>query len=280
MRISPADEPRDTLRERLLDRFKDVARPHIALEPTATDDAAIPVGDTRIGGRPDVPAFFAWPKDDQGRSLAFLAQLNLRDLSTFDASGELPPSGHLLFFYDARQESWGFDPKDKDKFEVVFMEGSDADLRRAALPEDVPEEAHYKACAVKALSGRSLPGWEHDLVGRRLSDQESEVYSDLAEEMAAATQVLGHSSNIQNPMELECELVTNGLYCGDTTGYNDPLRKQLEPNAGQWRLLFQLDSVDDAGMMWGDSGKIYFWIKNDDLRARRFDKAWCILQCY
>ena len=30
----------------------------------------------------------------------------------------------------------------------------------------------------------------------------------------------------------------------------------------------------------GDCGSIYFYIRKDDLAARRFERAWLILQCY
>ena len=32
-------------------------------------------------------------------------------------------------------------------------------------------------------------------------------------------------------------------------------------------------------MMWGDMGCLYFWIRESDLAAQRFDDAWMILQC-
>jgi uncharacterized protein YwqG len=32
-------------------------------------------------------------------------------------------------------------------------------------------------------------------------------------------------------------------------------------------------------MSWGLGGRIYYWMRRDDLAARRFDAAWCILQC-
>ena len=32
--------------------------------------------------------------------------------------------------------------------------------------------------------------------------------------------------------------------------------------------------------MWGDFGMIYFWIRESDARAGRFDNAWLILQCH
>ena len=35
----------------------------------------------------------------------------------------------------------------------------------------------------------------------------------------------------------------------------------------------------DYELMFGDCGYIYFWIRKEDLAARRFDKCWLILQC-
>jgi uncharacterized protein YwqG len=50
-------------------------------------------------------------------------------------------------------------------------------------------------------------------------------------------------------------------------------------SALEWRLLLQVPSADAAGMMWGDVGCLYYWIRQDDLAARRFDRSWMILQC-
>jgi uncharacterized protein YwqG len=32
-------------------------------------------------------------------------------------------------------------------------------------------------------------------------------------------------------------------------------------------------------MMWGDAGKLYFWITKDDFINRNFENTWMILQC-
>jgi uncharacterized protein YwqG len=32
-------------------------------------------------------------------------------------------------------------------------------------------------------------------------------------------------------------------------------------------------------MMWGDVGRIYYWIKHPDLIARDWELSWLILQC-
>lgn len=80
-------------------------------------------------------------------------------------------------------------------------------------------------------------------------------------------------------MELECQLVSNGVYCGDSEGYHSRRVAELAAGAGSWRLLLQLDSDDDAGMMWGDLGSLYFWIREEDARNADFSNAWMILQC-
>ncbi|MBT30166.1 MAG: hypothetical protein CMO01_10950 [Thalassobius sp.] len=95
-----------------------------------------------------------------------------------------------------------------------------------------------------------------------------------------SNKVLGHSDNIQNGMEVECEFVSNGINYGDENCLEESKSKKLEQNAENWSLLLQIDSNDALNMMWGDSGRIYYWIKNDDLLNRNFDNCWFCLQCY
>jgi uncharacterized protein YwqG len=46
-----------------------------------------------------------------------------------------------------------------------------------------------------------------------------------------------------------------------------------------WHLLLQVDSEQAAGMMWGDVGRLYYWIRSKDLKAGNFDNVWLVLQC-
>jgi len=119
------------------------------------------------------------------------------------------------------------------------------------------------------------------------TEEERDDYNELLDRIAALDgdgpachQFLGHPNQIQGDMQLECQLVSHGLYCGDPSGYQNPLLAQLEGGAKDWQLLLQVDSDDNAGMMWGDSGRIYYWIRRDDLRAKNFENVWSILQCY
>ena len=81
-------------------------------------------------------------------------------------------------------------------------------------------------------------------------------------------------------MELECQLASNGVYCGNSEGYQSRQAKVLEQGAADWRLLLQIDTDEEGpGWMWGDVGRLYFWLTRQDLTSLRFDNVWLIFQC-
>jgi uncharacterized protein YwqG len=130
----------------------------------------------------------------------------------------------------------------------------------------------------------SYPSWERGpIAALGLTDAESDAYIALRDAQFEGTpqhQLGGFPSPVQgDDMELQCQLASHGLYCGDSSGYDDPRAGALEAGAGDWRLLLQLDSDDDVRVMWGDAGMIYFWIREQDARANAFDRAWLVLQC-
>jgi uncharacterized protein YwqG len=92
--------------------------------------------------------------------------------------------------------------------------------------------------------------------------------------------VLGWPEPVQNPMQLECQLASNGLYVGGPEGYQDPRAEQLRPGAADWVLLWQIDTDEQAGWAWGDVGTIYYWIRRQDLLFADFDHVWMVFQCY
>jgi uncharacterized protein YwqG len=105
-------------------------------------------------------------------------------------------------------------------------------------------------------------------------------FRDSVYEGQPAHHLGGYPDPIQSEdMDLDCQLVSNGLYCGDESGYKDKRAAMLEAGRSDWTLLLQIDSDDGTEMMWGDGGTLYFWIRKDDLAARNFDDVWMILQC-
>ena len=147
----------------------------------------------------------------------------------------------------------------------------------------VPEHAAYTSCRLAFDDGITFPGLESLYIqSLKLTDEERHKFCEFgpAEETDSdGHQLLGHPREIQGEMQLECQLASNGVYCGNPEGYQNPLVRELEPGASQWTLLFQCDSDDQAGWMWGDVGRLYFWITESDLISRRFDNVWMVLQC-
>lgn len=184
-----------------------------------------------------------------------------------------------IFSTQENKKFGGFDHKDKNKFKVIYWNGDILNLKRTEFPNDLPEHSRFKPCSVDIKSEVSLPSYGHE-VYEDFADGEDDKFWEEVYNDGNLNKLLGYSDNIQNEMELECELVTNGLYCGDPSGYNDPRAKALEPNAKNWRLLLQIDSNEENEMMWGDCGRLYFWIKKDDLLNKQFDKSWFSLQCF
>ncbi len=257
--------------------FKPKLRSEIRIYTEPKAEKEIKLGQSKIGGLPDLPKNVDWFKQDNGKALAFIAQINCKDLKNLDQHIQLPDTGIIYFFYSARQESWGYDINDKDKFKVYYAAKTD-NLEKKKVPDNL--EAYYRSCNLKFKNAACYPGWGNDVVRKNMTQQDRDSYFDFPVN-ENINKMFGYADDIQDEMELECQLVTNGLYCGDATGYNDPRRPELEKGMKDWQLLLQIDSEEDkTGMMWGDAGRLYFWIKKQDLKNLDFDKSWLILQCY
>ncbi len=272
-----------------LNQFRDALLSQAKLAATLTTSIksadALWAGQSKLGGRPDAPSNFIWPTKED-KPLSFIAQINLAEIPAM-ANCPLPVAGLLSFFYN--NEVWGFDPNDIGGFQVFYFNNKIDDLKQHLPPPAKIEKKlfgvvsktvavlEYSPCPLTAELALTLP---YELKGIALSEDESEKYCELLEAIGGHHRLLGHAEPIQDEMELECELVTNGLYCGDSTGYQDPRAKKLEKSSGNWNLLLQIDSDDNAEMMWGDAGRLYFWIRDQDLVSRDFSNCWMISQCY
>ncbi len=261
-----------------------VARKCARFEWTEEAPPKVTVGTSKIGGQPDLPTDVDWPLRD-GRPLTFLAQINLSHLPIINDSVALPRSGLLSFFYDTIEQPWGFDPKDAGSSRVLYIQDS-LPVERRAMPSELPEEAQFSELRVSPQEHYSLPNWQNEVAhSLDLNEEQMDTYEQIRlnlspEYPSTCHQLLGWPDEIQGPMELECQLVTNGLYCGDPSGYQDPRAVDIAPGAADWRLLLQLDSDDRARMNWGDAGRLYFWIREQHLDDHSFDATWAILQCY
>jgi uncharacterized protein YwqG len=184
----------------------------------------------------------------------------------------------LAFFYDIKSEPWGYEPDHRGGARVFYF--ADAD---ALVPGDKPEALDDIAIAERRMAFEedlSLPSNETP-VAEQLELDACEGYGEtLAAEQSARGDVLhkvgGFADEVQGSMELECAGVTRGTSFGNAPAITD----EMQADAPNWRLLLQIDTDDTLGVTWGDAGRLYFWMHSDDLRARAFERAWCIRQCY
>lgn len=259
--------------------FEPIIKDDIRILTKLTSEDNIKVGQSKIGGLPDLPDSINWFRENNGKPLSFIAQINCSEIKGLNQNVKLPNKGIIYFFYSSEQDAWGFDYKDKDKFKVYYSDKTD-NLRRNNPPSDLPKYSIFNPCKLTFKNSVSLPSWENDFVTKNLNSEEIDNYIEITSN-DQINKMFGYADNIQGEMELECQLVTHGLYCGDPSGYNDPRRPELEKGENEWNLLLQIDSEDEkTGMMWGDSGKLYFWIKEQDLKDLNFDNSWFILQSY
>ena len=261
--------------EKYLDFLKSLRIPAIAMLASAE------AKHSRIGGLPALPDDVPWP-EWKDKPLAFLCQIDLSEIPEASERRGLPASGMLYFFYHQEQETWGFDPKDEGSWRVVY-ESTPSDAP-CAPPDGLEKDYIYKEKPVVLSPVETYPDWQDDRVGDlNLNEIQSGQYDELCSGVFGhnpAHHLFGYPSPVQgNDMDLECQLVSHGLYCGDASGYQDAQAKELETGRHDWILLLQLDTDDDTEMMWGDCGMLYFWIRKEDLVNGRFDKCWMILQC-
>jgi len=264
---------------RLLKDIDYISKDSIRLFSTPAGEYDISIGESRIGGVPDVPPGFTWP-DWKGVPQSFIAQLYLEEVHPYDIHGALPSRGMLWFFYDANQETYGADPADLGGWRVIFSDDY-AGLQRTAGPVNLPAESQFKACSVSFASEITLSQQpQFEIADFDWTDEEIQKYETLLatfpdpdDHTAVHNQLLGNPQTIQDDMRLECQLASHGV-----TDMNDPRVAELSKGAKEWQLLLQIDTDERIGMRWGDAGMIYFWIIGFDLKAHSFDRTWLVSQ--
>ena len=254
------------------------------------------VGASKFGGRPDVPADFIWPvfetdtrENDQvkERPLAFLAQFDCAQLAPLDPEGLLPKEGVLSFFYELESQRWGYDPKDAGCARVFWFEGP---LAPAEFPAELEEDFRLPEMAAQLSGATDAPDFQDACPALEYpwTANDYRIFDQARRELgmdypANRSQLLGWPDIIQNNMTLQCELISRGYYLGGSWE-KIPLEERSAlrtPSVRDWQLLFQLDTVEngDFELMFGDCGRIYFYIRREDLAQRRFDRVWLIQQC-
>ncbi len=253
-------------------------RPSIRLVPHEGETDR--VGGSRIGGLPDLPEGTPWPRlealdeDDQPPAYAFILQVDLAEVHGLDPEGVLPEAGLLSYFYLLDEDDLA-DCTDGTSLVLYFPPG--ASLRRLDFPEDLPSDRRFRPLLLVPHPEWTTPppadvGLDsEEVMGHPELIEQLGLWDDLDDRVAAAQglstdqrqtrrhRLLGHPQMIQSP----------GLADGT-------------------RLLLQVDSdpprvsqgCPRTGMMWGDCGRLYLLLSEDELKTRRWESVWTLLEMH
>lgn len=242
-------------------------------EPLNEDE--IPLGSSKIGGRPDVPNGFTWPKSKKNKYFSFICQLNCKDFVNYKLE-DIPRDGILYFFYPSCIVFGGIDPLGTEA--LVFYVSNTDNLVRLDAPDDMDKNWIYSACKVHTKMELTLPPSESSIIQslgiKFFSDKYwsyNEFYSIFYQKWVArdlySNRFLGHPDQMQEDLQFYSSKIWNNM----NEEKSDPI---------EWRLLLQIDSeYEKTGMMWGDSGKLYFMIRSKDLKKNAFHQCIAIYQC-
>jgi len=170
-----------------------------------------------LGGSPPSSPKLSWPTKD-GRALSFLACIDCSELPHSRELDWLPHSGFLLFFYDIEDQVWGFDPKHRGGAATIYLSASDVSdpASTATPPKPLTDEFIIKKRHVAFVLTKLPPSWESaDIQAVGLTEREMDIFMEQRAELYGDHphhQIGGFADPIQHPgMDVECQLVTNGL---------------------------------------------------------------------
>ena len=252
-------------------------------------------GSTKFGGMPDVPEGFEWAYYN-GRPLSFLAQFDLEEISRYDTENLLPRTGVLSFFYDLETKPHSVDDEDRGFAKVYWFEDKNA-LLNAEFPDDLKTEYRLPALGITARSEKSYQSYPDFLLQRAKLVEDWESFERAQnsigiDESGNISKMLGWADPIRGNMTVDCELISRGYFLGDEQGQSNalsialgevtPLDKQEAEqwSAKDWLPLLQLDTVTEGEfcLKFGDPGRLYFYIRRDDLAARDFNEIMVFVQ--
>ncbi|ALJ00714.1 DUF1963 domain-containing protein [Rufibacter tibetensis] len=192
--------------------------------------------DSHFGGQPYFEQGEEWPTSKSGGNLEFIFQL-------FNGEGiELPEEIKLVqFFYDWEESPW---ETDNEGWLVKIYEHMETD--KIKMVEKPDGQGISKYCGIELKPVKSLPDWEG-----------ISLYNEPAVELSCTL-------NPDEPWESYDSVVERLTgeqdYQSQLGGYPKWVQGEGTPKneqGGNMRLLFQLDSEENAGLMWGDVGLIY-----------------------
>lgn len=251
------------------------AKAQVAVDLELGEKGQGTVGESRIGGVPDVPPNFEWPANEEDKKFAFLLQINLADVPDFEEN-PLLRRGLLSFFI-------GLDEPATDIEHRIFL-FDDTQLQFAIVPDEdeFVDEAYLNLPPhrLKFSLRADVPHWatdEWDDLTEGMDDDAKDAYDELsAGSSHVVGQFLGYVSSIGQDTRGDAYIVReiNAAWL-----YNYEKRREIDFSPQQnWRNLLRLDSIRELQMTIWDAGYFNFLIHQDDLRKLDFSRVYMAVE--
>lgn len=262
------------------DELIKLIRPAIRIIPN--ENQSNPKSISKFGGIPLIEKGKDWIRNQKNnKPYAFLLQLDLEEIQSFDKEERLPKKGILSIWFDL--DYW-------DSGKVIYHKDK-AELVEAKVPIEIKEEEKRKM----------LPVWKRIFTKRSEFKLFPECFVNFEVEYHAPSwdslQIkLFHLQNNTKPRDLEIDEKYIDDYCyeyesehhlfGYYVGLQESIYELTEKTKGRfpnklteelikeglkWKLLLQIDSDKKTDMSWADWGKILFFIQEHDLKKRDFE---------
>ncbi|WP_247827615.1 DUF1963 domain-containing protein [Arthrobacter antioxidans] len=235
-------------------------------------------------GGPAVAPLEQWPRRADGKALAHVASIHLGVLdATTDAVGKagwpegqlregLPTEGVLEVFHDL--ESFGYDPAEgaARSWLVRWVKTPDHSVL-IDPPQDL--DTPTEVCQLcLPLPGFTLPSAADAASGPQ--DRFDLVESlELSLQNGWLAQRTGSSPEVPIPFSH----AYGHSHHGRIAAVEDILPGVLPLEPGdEYRLILDLESWTALAGWFGDAGNLEIWIRESDLQARAFERAWCLIR--
>ncbi len=270
------------------DLIIDGLRKSVRLKPGKVVKRRLPAGTSKFGGEPDLPKNQEWPTFED-RPLHFVAQLNLADLPPrYIPSADLQRKGLLSFWYDTQGDRMdcGLD-RAHGRWQVLYHTSSTA---RQSFPEHDESDYDYgdpwkpfPERRVEMLPSLSLSEDAAGTLSRMMFDLPSPKGEELIDAMdeflvgfLGVPRIRQHAllgarygSDDSDARELAAR---RELKLADYGRLKKADEAKVDKRKQGWRLLLALDSDQESDWLWSDEGVLSFWIRDKDLKDRRFDR--------
>ncbi|GAA0403181.1 hypothetical protein GCM10009133_09850 [Cocleimonas flava] len=271
----------NTVFEKHQQALQDVALKAVCLQTTEADDYSI-LGNTRFGGKPDLPEGMAYPEFESSYyermcGWQFIAQLNCADLVDYQAY--LPRTGMLYFFLED-QESFVCKVIYSDT--TKLQSAKDLDIDDDYIGDDGGIYAPFEATETTMISlphfYRNDPLFKETTLENFYASKEVDEYHKIQDELSKKLGVKGIYQSWNDCYYADSHHAINTYVFTQNESPQEHAALIKKGKLEDWVILLKVYSDNNCGFCFWDAGEISFVIHKSDLAKCDFSNVVCMLE--